>query len=87
MLVNGWPNGYAFILSFLAPVWTIGESSGRLISVNRCLLHAYLLRLAGAYDSPVHISEEATNARTAVPFAIISSAVIAGLVGWGENML
>ena len=22
-LVNGWPNGYAFILSFLAPLWTI----------------------------------------------------------------
>jgi hypothetical protein len=21
--VNGWPNGYAFILSFLAPLWTI----------------------------------------------------------------
>ena len=25
--VNGWPNGYAFVLSFLAPVWTIGKSS------------------------------------------------------------
>jgi hypothetical protein len=22
--VNGWPDGYAFILSFLAPLWTIG---------------------------------------------------------------
>ena len=22
-LVNGWPSGYAFILSFLAPLWTI----------------------------------------------------------------
>ena len=32
----------------------------------------------------MHISEESTNARTAVPFAIISSAAIAGLVGWGE---
>ncbi|KIM41913.1 hypothetical protein M413DRAFT_71101 [Hebeloma cylindrosporum] len=24
--VNGWPNGYAFILSFLAPLWTICKS-------------------------------------------------------------
>lgn len=40
----------------------------------------------GAYDSPVHISEEATNARTAVPFAIISSVIMAGIVGWGENV-
>jgi hypothetical protein len=23
-IVNGWPNGYAFVLSFLAPLWTIG---------------------------------------------------------------
>jgi len=61
--LNGWPDGYAFILSFLAPLWTIG-----------------------AFDSSVHISEEATNARTAVPFAIISSAVVACILGWGINM-
>lgn len=22
--VNGWPNGFAFLLSWLAPAWTIG---------------------------------------------------------------
>ncbi|TDL24693.1 amino acid transporter [Rickenella mellea] len=60
---NGWPDGYAFILSFLAPLWSIG-----------------------AYDSSVHISEESTNARVAVPFAIISSISLAGVLGWAINM-
>ncbi|KAH0834010.1 amino acid/polyamine transporter I [Lanmaoa asiatica] len=46
---NGWPSGYAFILSFLAPLWTI------------C-----------SFDSSVHISEEAANAATAVPWAIVT---------------
>ena len=60
--MNGWPNGFAFIMSFMAPVWTIA-----------------------AYDSCVLISEEATNARTAVPFAIISCVVSGGLLGWGTS--
>ena len=41
---------------------------------------------AGEYDSAVHISEEATNARTAVPFAIIGSIVAAGVLGWGMSV-
>ncbi|GHJ87118.1 hypothetical protein NliqN6_3520 [Naganishia liquefaciens] len=56
--LTGWNNGFAFILSFLAPVWTI------------C-----------SFDSAVSISEEATNAATAVPWAIvgaIGSATISG---------
>ncbi|KAJ9093390.1 hypothetical protein QFC21_006420 [Naganishia friedmannii] len=56
--LTGWNNGFAFILSFLAPVWTI------------C-----------SFDSAVSISEEATNAATAVPWAIvgaIASATISG---------
>ncbi|KAF9505496.1 hypothetical protein BS47DRAFT_1374301 [Hydnum rufescens UP504] len=56
--LNGWPNGYAFILSFLSPVWTI------------C-----------SFDSSVHISEEATNAATAVPWAIVGSTAIGGILG------
>lgn len=61
--VNGWPNGYAFILSFLAPLWTI------------C-----------SFDSSVHISEEASNAAIAVPWAIVSAIGIAGVLGWAINM-
>jgi len=38
------------------------------------------------FDSAVHISEEAANARTAVPFAIIASTLVAGVLGWGLNM-
>ncbi|KAJ6482890.1 amino acid/polyamine transporter I [Mycena vitilis] len=60
---NGWPNGYAFILSFLAPLWTI------------C-----------SFDSSVHISEEASNAATAVPWAIVCAIGIAGVLGWAINV-
>ncbi|KAF9238374.1 amino acid/polyamine transporter I [Melanogaster broomeanus] len=61
--LNGWSNGYAFILSFLAPLWTI------------C-----------SFDSSVHISEEAANAATAVPWAIVSAIGIAGVLGWAINV-
>jgi len=60
---NGWTNGFAFILSFLAPLWTI------------C-----------SFDSSVHISEEASNASTAVPWAIVYAIGIAGVLGWGINV-
>ncbi|KAJ7160761.1 amino acid/polyamine transporter I [Mycena filopes] len=60
---NGWPSGYAFILSFLAPLWTI------------C-----------SFDSSVHISEEAANAATAVPWAIVLAIAIAGVLGWAINV-
>ncbi|KAF9507565.1 hypothetical protein BS47DRAFT_1366561 [Hydnum rufescens UP504] len=56
--LNGWPNGYPFILSFLSPVWTIG-----------------------GFDSSVHISEEATNAAIAVPWAIVGAVGISGILG------
>lgn len=61
LLVNGWSDGYAFILSFLAPLWAIG-----------------------AFDSTLHISEEATNANVAVPWAMICACSIAGVLGWGR---
>ncbi|KAF8183810.1 amino acid transporter [Mycena galopus ATCC 62051] len=60
---NGWPDGYAFILSFLAPLWTI------------C-----------SFDSSVHISEEASNAATAVPWAIVCAIGIAGILGFAINL-
>ncbi|KII84524.1 hypothetical protein PLICRDRAFT_117614 [Plicaturopsis crispa FD-325 SS-3] len=61
--VDGWPNGYAFILSFLAPLWTIG-----------------------GFDASVHISEEATNASVAVPWAIIYSTTSGSVLGWAINV-
>ncbi|OSX57964.1 hypothetical protein POSPLADRAFT_1076097 [Postia placenta MAD-698-R-SB12] len=61
--MNGWTNGYAFILSFLAPLWTI------------C-----------SFDSSVHISEEASNAAVAVPWAIVYAIGIAGVLGWAINV-
>ncbi|KAK0497069.1 APC amino acid permease [Armillaria luteobubalina] len=61
--VSGWPNGFAFILSFITPLWSVG-----------------------CFDAPVHMSEEATNASTAVPMAIISSILTAAVLGWVFSM-
>ncbi|KAJ5966281.1 hypothetical protein N7481_012995 [Penicillium waksmanii] len=54
-----WPTGWAFIMAWLSPIWTIG-----------------------AFDSCVHMSEEATHASRAVPLGIISSAGLCGVLGW-----
>ncbi|KAI0324640.1 APC amino acid permease [Cubamyces sp. BRFM 1775] len=57
--LNGWPDGFAFVLSFLAPLFVIA-----------------------GFDSPVHISEESHNARTAVPWAITGAVATGGVLGW-----
>lgn len=41
--------------------------------------------LSGSFDSSVHISEEASNAATAVPWAIVSAIGIAGVLGVGKS--
>ncbi|WVR04519.1 hypothetical protein IAU60_001523 [Kwoniella sp. DSM 27419] len=56
--LTGWPGGFAFLLSFLAPVWTI------------C-----------SFDCAVSLSEEASNAATAVPQAIVGAIGSAGVLG------
>ncbi|KAG2140236.1 amino acid/polyamine transporter I [Suillus bovinus] len=61
--LNGWPSGFAFILSLLAPLWTIG-----------------------GYDSSVHMSEETSNAATAIPWAIVASIAVSAALGWGINI-
>lgn len=61
--MNGWPDGYAFILSLLAPLWTIGSP-----------------------DVGAHISEHASNAAIAVPWAIVLATFGAGILGWAINV-
>ncbi|KAL4246868.1 Amino Acid-Polyamine-Organocation Transporter [Abortiporus biennis] len=61
--LNGWLSGFAFIFSFLAPLWTI------------C-----------SFEASVHISEEASNASVAVPWAIVGAISIAGILGWAINV-
>ncbi|KAF9038948.1 amino acid transporter [Hymenopellis radicata] len=61
---SGWPNGFSFILSFLAPAWTVA-----------------------GFDTSVHISEEARNAPTAVPFAIMSTVLVSTTLGWIVNIV
>lgn len=54
-----WPTGWAFIIAWLSPIWTIG-----------------------AFDSCVHMSEEALHAARAVPIGIIGSSGLCGLLGF-----
>ncbi|KAJ5381229.1 GABA-specific permease [Penicillium cataractarum] len=54
-----WPTGWAFMLAWLSPIWTIG-----------------------AFDSCVHMSEEATHAARAVPLGIIASTGMCGILGF-----
>jgi len=41
----------------------------------------------GSFDSTVHVSEEASNAAVAVPWAIILSTFIAGMLGLGMSFI
>ncbi|KAG2135208.1 amino acid/polyamine transporter I [Suillus bovinus] len=59
----GWPSGFAFILSFMAPLYTIG-----------------------GFDASVHMSEEASNAATTIPWAIVTSIAASAVLGWGINV-
>lgn len=77
--VSGWSDGFAFILSFLAPLWTICE----VVWYTRSLRKLTFV-IAGSFDSSVHISEEASNAAIAVPWAIVYAIGIAGILGWGK---
>ncbi|MCJ1258175.1 GABA-specific high-affinity permease [Lignoscripta atroalba] len=54
-----WPTGWAFMLAWLSPIWTIG-----------------------AFDSCVHMSEEAANATKAVPYGILMSIASCWLFGF-----
>ena len=54
-----WPSGWAFMIAWLSPIWTIG-----------------------AFDSCVHMSEEAANATKAVPYGILMSIGSCWLFGW-----
>ncbi|KAL1981333.1 hypothetical protein VTN96DRAFT_2774 [Rasamsonia emersonii] len=57
--LTSWPTGWAFMLAWLSPIWTIG-----------------------AFDSCVHMSEEATHASRAVPLGIVWSSGMCGVLGW-----
>ncbi|KAJ7323154.1 amino acid/polyamine transporter I [Mycena albidolilacea] len=61
--VNDWPNGFAFCLSFLTPLWVIA-----------------------GFDVTAHISEEASNANFAVPWANMISTSLAVIIGVAVNI-
>ncbi|KAJ7847536.1 amino acid/polyamine transporter I [Mycena leptocephala] len=62
-IFSDWPQGYGFVLSFMAPLWAIG-----------------------GFDSCVHISEEASNATVAVPWAIVAATTLGSVLGWALNV-
>jgi hypothetical protein len=39
----------------------------------------------GSFDGTVHLSEEASNAATAVPWAIVGSIVVSAILGMGQS--
>jgi amino acid transporter len=41
--------------------------------------------ILASFDSSVHISEEASNAATAVPWAIVNAVAVAGVLGFGMS--
>ncbi|KAI0324641.1 APC amino acid permease [Cubamyces sp. BRFM 1775] len=61
---SGWPDGFAFVLGLLAPLYTIA-----------------------GFESSIHMSEEAHNARTAVPWAIVYTVIISSVIGWVANII
>lgn len=65
----GWPSGFAFILSFMAPLYSIGWT---LFLLPNCQFMTSLIP-PGGYDASIHMSEEASNAATAIPWAIVSN--------------
>ena len=42
---------------------------------------------AAGFDSSLHISEEAENARVAVPRGLVGATLVAGIMGWGEPFI
>ena len=45
-----------------------------------------MITSVGSFDSAVHISEEASNAAIAVPWAIVGAIFVAGVLGWAINV-
>lgn len=41
--------------------------------------------IPGSFDSSVHISEEASNAASAVPWAIVNAIAAGGILGFGMS--
>lgn len=82
-----WPTGWAFMLSWLSPIWTIGMSQSYLNTVTRHQGRVpdrtfMLTTMIGGFDSCVHMSEEAANATIAVPYGIIMSIGSCWIFGW-----
>lgn len=79
--LTGYVPGFAFILSFLSPVWTICSCVNDKRSCTPSALRLTSLPLTCSFDCAVSISEEASNAAIAVPYAIIGAIVSAGGLG------
>lgn len=55
----------------------------RILLISDIIYLLKVIYVIGSFDSPVHISEEASNAATAVPWGIVWSVCIAAILGVG----
>ena len=65
----------------MTPLWTVGKQS----YVYYVCIDKQTEFLAGL-DSIVHISEEAKNANTAVPYGILFATLSSVALGWGQSL-
>ena len=81
--MSNWPSAFTFLLGFAGPLWVTGTSIRFVTTVG--YLSTLMDSPIAGYDGPIHMSEEASNATTAVPIAIISSLAMAIVLGFGEH--
>jgi amino acid transporter len=55
----------------------------RILVISDIIYLLMVIYIIGSFDSAVHISEEASNAATAVPWGIVWSICIAAIFGLG----
>ncbi|KAF7361655.1 GABA permease [Mycena venus] len=74
---SGWTNGYAFIMSFLAPAWTVGASL--LVFFSCSVLISFSQRdLIRVYIS----ARKRETLPRAVPFAMLCATILSSILGW-----
>ncbi|KXN84202.1 GABA-specific permease [Leucoagaricus sp. SymC.cos] len=66
--------------------FALGDFSNCAYDLSFSSIYGLTYLYDSSFDSSVHISEEASNAATAVPWAIVGAISIAGILGWAVNM-
>ncbi|KAF7795154.1 hypothetical protein EIP86_006302 [Pleurotus ostreatoroseus] len=88
-----WIVGYANTIGSIAAIASIDwgcavqvMAAATIGSRDQSFSATFAQTFLGSFDSSVHISEEASNAAIAVPWAIVGAISIAGILGWAINV-